>query len=1449
MKNPFFGNIFNSGHGFDHYFIGPKNDRFILSSLEKLDFDEYLYRLLRECGYERVVFADLATYEDKKLAYRIKTYDRFSYLSYMEPGLFEKVPDGDREALDEFLRTAEKRLAGEGGGANTSIAIRTEKKAPATPRSEMGKFVSPVMVDATYVTQFTGKIPSALNSKKSKTAIVLPVEMFQTAAAARERSREILNGIADVRREVNPNILLFTAETGESLRDLCSIADRLPALSAGFDKWEEQAGERLVKAHWIGLDEIANLLLRKKIVEGAPGFDKLAFSMAEPLAEKIHEHFTRAANKNDSAENLPFYAVLPNTLSREQFIGRLNEALDKEGTFSKILTRAETLKLRARPHTRVERNGLELERMGGKYVPASRIPYEEAMRGLNGLIGLEKVKTALKTSFNRARYGDGEKNGPGHYAFVGNPGTGKTEVARLMGPAFRAAGLLKSGHLVEVKREDLITSLVGESGKKTKAKCEEALDGVLFFDEAHSLISDENAGSPYTDQAAKEAYEALMTFMENNRQRVCVIFAGYKDRINKFLDADPGMRSRVSPGNVIDFQDYTADELFAILETMLKAGEYTSDDGYREAAKRALHTMHARKDGEFGNAREVRNFLEASKGVLANRMGALGERGVREEEIERQRRVLTAEDVPEDYKPAKPLTGYADALGGLDGLIGLENVKRVLKQSFNKTLTYGKKSGPGHYAFCGSPGTGKTEVARRMGDIFKKIGLLKSGHVVEVKREDLITSLVGESGKKTKAKCEEALDGVLFFDEAYSLISDENAGSSYTDPAAKEAYEALMTFMENNRHRACVICAGYRDKMTKFLDANSGMRSRVSPENIIDFPDYSANELFAILESMLRADDFMPDESYIEAAKRAMEIMYARKDDEFGNARDVRNFLESSRNAISDRMGALRESGAGEEEIDKRKFILTAEDIPRDYRPKEIAEEYETARRELDRLIGLASVKDKVTTLVNTRKFSETSEDPGHYAFCGSPGTGKTEVARLFGKLLHTAGLLTKGHVVEVKRENLVGGYEGQSAIKTKAKCDEARGGVLFVDEAYGLMPTGHGVDYGKEALDTIMTFMENKRRNACVIFAGYEHEMEELIASNPGIKSRIGGANIIRFEDYSVAELMDILRLMIGDKGKTADDAYFGAAERIFRHWTTHKTTGYGNARDVRGLVQNSVARAANRLAAQYARLDDVPEPERNLLAQKDLEADYLRKLFPGGEAEPKPFEPLRAAELEALAARKQVTPYDADDPEAFHAGARDALLYIRTDRDKGTGFLISPDGLALTCAHVTEGASEITARVRVEGRQGGRDSEHVCEVLHAIPGLDLALLRLRGENFPYMKLAPADRKIVRDEGFLLIGYPFGKDADYTSYSGSVASSEDRRDEHGPLRFIEGEAKVGNSGSPLLSKRDGTVIGVLLGSDTNRSGNLVEEMNKMRPIGCFWENFTNYAKIREDTK
>ena len=244
--------------------------------------------------------------------------------------------------------------------------------------------------------------------------------------------------------------------------------------------------------------------------------------------------------------------------------------------------------------------------------------------------------------------------------------------------------------------------------------------------------------------------------------------------------------------------------------------------------------------------------------------------------------------------------------------------------------------------------------------------------------------------------------------------------------------------------------------------------------------------------------------------------------------------------------------------------------------------------QELDDLIGLDNVKQEVKSLANFVRLQKQRQEKGlktpklsyHLVFTGSPGTGKTTVARIVARIYKDLGILKKGHTVETDRSGLVANYVGQTATKTNAIVDSALNGVLFIDEAYALVPENSSQDYGQEAISTLLKRMEDDRDKLVVIIAGYTNEMKRFIDSNPGLQSRFN--RYINFPDYSAGELVKIFHMYMKKNQYTISDEADQMLKEKLDYAVEHKDRNFGNARYVRNIFEKSIQAQANRLEGQ---------------------------------------------------------------------------------------------------------------------------------------------------------------------------------------------------------------------------------------------------------------------------
>ena len=779
---------------------------------------------------------------------------------------------------------------------------------------------------------------------------------------------------------------------------------------------------------------------------------------------------------------------------------------------------------------------------------------------LNTIIGMDSVKEfLLKLEDSIAAQKMRERAGmrvaplPLNMIFTGNPGTGKTTIARIVAEYLNALGVLDKGHFIEASRADLVGSRSGETAQITRAVVASAIGGVLFIDEAYSLVNSS------MDSYGKEALDTLVKMIEDNRENLVVILAGYEDEMEEMFRVQTGMKSRFP--NIVNFEDYTAEEMYKIAESIAEQNQYKIDIECYEPLIDYFETKIYKGKNPNGNGRLVRNLVEIA---IANQAVRI----VKENEVD----YATIKLVDFDLEKHDNF----DLEESLSKIIGLENVKNFLRNQYHILKAQEKRRTLGVSAdvtqslnmiFMGNPGTGKTTVARVVAQMLKDMGFLRSGQLVEVSRAELVAEYVGQTAQKTTNVFNTALGGILFIDEAYALSKggDNDFG--------KEAIDTLIKLMEDHRGEIIVILAGYQKEMTDFLKANSGLESRFPLK--LDFPDYTPEELLDIFDSMIASRGFkITDEARIRAAEK-LAFMKKTAVTTSGNGRMVRNLIDEIIRNQSSRIAMMEEVAINDVNV------IIEEDIGKKFETENNDYDYEKA---FDNIIGLESVKQYIRMLAARIKISNERKKMGlqvagdqsmHMIFKGNPGTGKTMMARAVADMLYKLGIISTNKLVETDRNGLVAGYVGQTAEKTTEKVKEAFNGVLFIDEAYALSQGGSN-DFGKEAIDTLIKLMDDNRDKLVVILAGYSKEMTEFLDLNSGLLSRF--PNVIEFEDYTTDELMIIANKLYSKNGYNLTEEAALKLRGILDE--AKKDSRFGNGRYVRNVFEKSINNQALRLS-----------------------------------------------------------------------------------------------------------------------------------------------------------------------------------------------------------------------------------------------------------------------------
>lgn len=724
----------------------------------------------------------------------------------------------------------------------------------------------------------------------------------------------------------------------------------------------------------------------------------------------------------------------------------------------------------------------------------------------------------------------------------------------------------------------------------------------------------------------------------------------------------------------------------------------------------------------------------------------------------------------------------------LNKLIGLSSIK----DSVNKIKAYADRNRNSddlnlHMVFYGNPGTGKTEVARIIAGILYENKILPTNKVIETDRSGMIGQYVGETPMKVNNSVHQAMGGVLFIDEAYALVAD--AGHSRFD-YGHEAVATLIKAMEDYRGKFCVILAGYKNQMQEMLRTNPGFVSRI--QFSLDFPNYSREELEKIGRLMLKNRDYSaPD----RVMKKILDITdIKRKDENFANAREMRNILDQVIMCQNLRTTSSDDKGIGMADVDR--FIKDAKiNLPLD---SDDAGHILTADEELDQLVGLGSVKKIMKKIKAYAKRNAGDPDFNlHMRFNGNPGTGKTEVARILSRILYEAGVLSEAKLVETDAFGLMGSVVGETAPKTRAKIADALGGVLFIDEAYALANTASNASYGSEAIAVLLKEMEDKRGQFCTILAGYKDEMNRMIASNPGFESRIQFS--VDFPDYSREELGEIASRMLSKKGYQINTEALSRIMDITDH--DRQRPNYANARNVRNILDHVILN--QNLRVEEEGISD------SIITLEDVEDYILEK----GINVPKTIE--NNKERITFDINELKNDYYDFDEEIDTDYIAQSIVSIFDGESQGTGFVISRDGMCLSCAHCIKGdGSNQKARLSLLLTKGKSISVTTSFAVLALDKEnDLALIKLQEEmEYYYLPLNSSSYKYKPLSEFVSAGYPLGGEVYKTvSFTEGKIASVNNIDQR-TVVFADMFGKPGSSGSPIIDKEKKKVIGVFWG-------------------------------------
>ncbi|KAG8667826.1 hypothetical protein FPOAC1_012665 [Fusarium poae] len=784
----------------------------------------------------------------------------------------------------------------------------------------------------------------------------------------------------------------------------------------------------------------------------------------------------------------------------------------------------------------------------------SNVP-EEA-KGIDGEVidrimtyqGLEDVKNGFLRLRHKVRVAGLQGKDPRqdnyNAIFQGNPGTGKTSVARLYGELLAALSIIPSSDFVETSGVALAAngpSNLEDDAKKLLTGRHDS--GVLLVDESYQLLSN-NSG--------KQVLDLILKSMADKIGKLVVIFAGYREEMEPFFQHNPGLESRIP--YIFNFPNLTAAELWELYNQNLEANyrqmRFEQNNGGLELQIAVNRLVRKSSERSFGNAREVQNSIAKMHNRQLERLWS--ERYMYDQFVQTQRYfVLTRDDV---LGPPPNAAFRSRAWEELQSLVGLKEVKQSvesligsLQHNYERELQLKQLvQVPLNHVLVGQPGTGKTTVARLYGQILSDLGLLSKSDVVLKSPADFIGSHVGESEQKTMAILNATVGKVLVIDEAYML---DDGGDNSGSFKASVIDTIVANVQGDSNEDRCILLLGYEENMANLMrNMNPGLSRRFQAARPWKFSNFSPSEMDQILYRKLQLEQLDITSHALDIARDMLVRASTRPD--FANASQVDQCLGVAKNNYLYRLSKLSE----EERLSNPPLI------PEDFDP-DLERRNEKCEQYFEGRLG----KDIIQRLIKYELVGGEAMGPS--------GTGKTTAAEALGRIYYNVGLLSSSEVVQKTPMDFIAQYVGQTAPKTRTQLEKALGKVLVINGASGL---SHG-QYGREALEEMLQFISSISypRTIVIILSDSSKEIDVLFKENPSLQvqfeEEIVFSNLMPDDCIGMLRReLEALSFQIHEESPLKGQAKLRDA--ILR---LQQATGFQNAKDVKVLAKKIASKA----------------------------------------------------------------------------------------------------------------------------------------------------------------------------------------------------------------------------------------------------------------------------------
>ncbi|MGE0552113.1 MAG: AAA family ATPase [Gemmatimonadales bacterium] len=763
-----------------------------------------------------------------------------------------------------------------------------------------------------------------------------------------------------------------------------------------------------------------------------------------------------------------------------------------------------------------------------------------------------------------------------HRLVLGSPGAGTTRLARAIADCAEQVGLAKRGATVVTAREirsekpeDLLSSAAG---------------GTLIVDQAHRLLP-----APDVPSGGEQALFDLLDALANRGDGTdpLLVVTGVPGPFAPFLRGDSALPRHF--GEVIRLDDWSAETLAEVCRARLGQLGWTLDEAVddRLAARARYLVNSVDLPRRHGHAAEelVQQTTQAARARLA-------EAGLSEQAL-----------APEDIGgPVDEPISLDELLAQLDALKGIDPVREQLKQIIRASQER-KARDPkrpvldGHMLLMGNAGTGKTTIAKLLPKLLCRAGILPTERMVEYANPaSLQSGYVGQTSGRVNEAIDKARGGVLFLDEAHQMA--DSGGHNFQ----REILNTLLPRLENERGQFLCVLGGYTRNLPDVLALDQGMPSRFPEHYRVLLADYDADTLAAIFLAMAADAGKTMTPGAEHKMRKLMRLLRRWALPAFANARGAREFLSA---CVANQVART----AADPSSNQNQLIEADILLPRAATAKAPEAALAEAEAKLGALVGQPRLSEVITRLRGNLLLWRAELEEGadrappleHILLQGSPGTGKTTVARIMGSLLYGLGMLPRPHVEEVRGTELIKGIQGAAAQAVRDLVERAIGGVLFLDEVSGLLGQPQGVDVARELLPHLV----DAKGRFVMIVAGYPHVIDGFLALDDGLARRFG--TVLELQDYSAEDVHSITRQVVAQAGLTLTPEADAALLTLLKGDAATRLLPSRNASMAHVITSAIRDRLASRLAPRLAvDLSSVSAEERRLVLVEDVPTSF---------------------------------------------------------------------------------------------------------------------------------------------------------------------------------------------------------------------------------------------------